>query len=74
VAEVVWGALGDRQDMLHLLARVAQAFGARGLDDYETPSEQLAELFDDDEPERVETGTEERAMQVMAFVDAAGGG
>ncbi len=69
-AEVTWGALEDRRDMLRLLAGIA--LGRRGAD-YEPPSVTLTEwLADPPEPEPPARGLARQA-EVMAFIAQTGG-
>jgi len=71
-AEVTWGELADRQDMLRLLAGLCQGFGASGLMEYTPPSEQLAELLrPEDEP--VAGDPEARRAEVVRLMNAVGG-
>jgi hypothetical protein len=74
VAEAAWTALADRQDMLRLLALAVKGLGAKGLDDYEPPSAQLAEFLAEREAEAppLNRGTA-RVAEVAAFVHALGG-
>jgi hypothetical protein len=75
VAEVVWGALADRQDALRLAALAVIGLGAKRMEDYEPPSVVLAETVSE-VPEAkiapVERG-EARRAEVAAFVAAMGG-
>jgi hypothetical protein len=75
VAEVVWGALADRQDSLRLLALAVQGLGGKRLEDYEPPSVTLAEAVSEEPRAKVvpvERG-EVRQAQVAAFVALMGG-
>lgn len=70
---MLWGALADRTDSLRLLVSIAQHLGAKGLEDYEPASEQIAAIED---PVKVTAaqGTDERRLQVQQFMAATGGG
>jgi hypothetical protein len=74
---VAWGGQVDRQDTLRLLALIAQSLGVKGLEDYEPPSAELAEVLAPEEEaagpaEPVERG-DMRRKQVAAFVGRFGG-
>jgi hypothetical protein len=75
LAEVLWGDQADRTDMLRLLVVIARGLRMKGLEGYEPPSEQIAAMYADDEitPDP-EAGSEERRVQVMAFMASTGGG
>jgi len=67
-AEVTWGALEDRRDMLALLAAVAVGTGQKGLKGYRPASLVLAEKLAE-EPE----APLDRHTEVLRFVTKAGG-
>lgn len=63
----------DRQDLLRLLALIAECLGAEGLDEYEPPSVQIAaDLVDPGESDDVPPG--DRRAEVLAFLAQTGGG
>ena len=69
-AEVTRMALEDRREQLRLLALLARAQGAQDMEDYQPPSEQMADWLagdDDDDPAG-------RGLEVTRFIAETGGG
>jgi len=66
-------ARAERGDQLRLLALLAECLGAKGLRGYQPPSENFADLQEEEAGRVRDGGSEDRQAQVLAFVQAAGG-
>jgi hypothetical protein len=73
LAEHLWGLALDRQEALRLAALACRAGGAKGLEDYQPPSEALAEWLAGDAAAEAPARGEDRALQIAALAAALGG-
>jgi len=63
----------ERDDELRMLAVVATQLGAKGLEDYEPPSEAMRTLRDAELPAAGDHRSSTRHLEILAAAEAVGG-